>query len=79
MIFKDMLPRLTPDFNTSPPKLDQIFYHTQIYISDTGITHDYIKYIRLFNEEDKKNLKLYSENETVKDKNTLVNRNYQYE
>ena len=80
MIFKDMLPRLTPDFTTPPPKLDQIFYSRQLYISGTRITHDYIKYIRPFDEEEEKKFKKrYSENETVIDKSIFEKRNDQYE
>ena len=80
LMFKDMLPNLTPDFTTPPQKLEEIFNARQIYISDVKITHDYIKYIRPFNEEEEKKFKKrYSENETVIDKNIFEKRKDQYE
>ena len=78
--YKDMYPHLTPDFTTPPKQLEEIFNARQIYISDAKITHDYIKYIRPFDEkEEEKFKKRYSENETVIDKNIFQKRNDQYE
>ena len=67
--YKDMLPRLTPNNNSPIPTIDEIFNSREIYISDTRITPDYIKFIRPVNENDeKKYKKRFSEGDTIIDK-----------
>ena len=48
--FHDMLPRLTNLFNDTPSSIKEIFDAKQLYIFDTRITPDYIRYIRPLNE-----------------------------
>ena len=79
-IFKNMLPRLSPDLKIYPSSIEEIFNARQIYISDSKITRDYISYIRYINEtEEEKYKKRYSENETIIDQNIFKKRENQYD
>ena len=78
-VFKDMFPRLVPNPNSPPASIKKLFNSRQLYITDTKITSDYIKYIRPIDEEEElKYKKRYSENETVIDKNIFEKRKDQY-
>ena len=44
--FKNMIPKLTVDFNNTPANINEIFNARQIYISDVRITPEYIRFIR---------------------------------
>ena len=51
--YKNMFPHLSNDFNNTnniPSSIEEIFNARQIYISDTKITPDYIRYIRPIND-----------------------------
>ena len=77
--YQYMLPLLTPDLNSIPKSIEEVFNARQIYISDVRITPDYIKYIRPINEtEELKYKKRYSENETIVDKKLFEKRPDQY-
>ena len=80
--YKNMFPHLTNDFNNTnniPSSLEEIFNARQIYISDTKITPDYIRYIRPINEtEEKKFQKPFGDNKTIIDKNIYKKRDDQY-
>ena len=78
--YRNMIPRLTNDFNSPPPSIQEIFNARQIFISDTRITPEYIKAIRPINEtEEQKYYKRYSERETVIDKNLFEKRKDQFD
>ena len=66
--FIDMLPRLFPDVTKKPSSLKEIFNARQLYIPDTRITPEYIRYVRPVNETEViKYQKRYSPNETIID------------
>ena len=78
--YQNMLPRLTPDINESPPSIKEIFNARQIYIPSVKITSDYLKYLRPINEtEEEKYLKRYSKGDTVIDKNLFKIRDDQFD
>ena len=80
IIFKNMFPRLTSDFTVPPPKVEELFNARQIYISDTKITPEYLKYIRPYNEKgEEKFKKRYSQNETIIDTKIFEKRIDQYD
>ena len=73
--YKNMLPRLSPDFNTEPPLIEEIFNAREIYISDAKINSEYLKYLRPINEteEEKYNQRL-SKHDSVIDKKLFEKR-----
>ena len=78
--YKDMMPHLTPDLNVYPSSIKEIFNARQIYISDSKISTEYIKFLRPINEtEEIKFKKRYSENETKIDSNIFKKREDQYD
>ena len=78
--YKNMMPHLSPDLNIYPSSIEEIFNARQIYISDSKITTEYIKYLRPINEtEEIKFKKRYSENETKIDSNIFKKREDQYD
>ena len=48
--YKKMLPHLSPDLNIYPNSIEEIFNARQIYISDSKISTEYIKFLRPINE-----------------------------
>ena len=78
--YKKMLPHLSPDLNIYPNSIEEIFNARQIYISDSKISTEYIKFLRPINEtKEQKYKKRFSENETFIDSNLFKKRNDQYE
>jgi glycosyltransferase involved in cell wall biosynthesis len=78
--YKKMLPHLSPDLDIYPNSIEEIFNARQIYISDSKISTEYIKFLRPINEtEEEKYKKRYSENETFIDSNRYKKRKDQYE
>ena len=76
--FNEMLPKINFE-NKTIPSLEDIFNSRILYISDTKITREYIKYIRPINEiEEEKYNKRYSENETKISPNYFKKRIDQY-
>ena len=73
--YKNMLPRLSPDFNTDPSSIEEIFNAREIYISDAKINSEYLKYLRPINEteEEKYNQRL-SKHDSVIDKKLFEKR-----
>ena len=75
-----MLPHLSPDLNIYPNSIEEIFNARQIYISDSKISTEYIKFLRPINEtQEQKYQKRYSENETFIDSNIFKKREEQYD
>ena len=78
--YKKMLPHLSPDLNIYPNSIEEIFNARQIYITDSKISTEYIKFLRPINEtEEEKYKKRYSENETFIDSNIYKKRKDQYD
>ena len=78
--YKKMLPHLSPDLNIYPNSIEEIFNARQIYISDSKISTEYIKFLRPINEtKEQKYKKRFSENETFIDSNIFKKRKDQYE
>ena len=73
--YKNMLPRLSPDFNTDPSSIEEIFNSREIYILDAKINSEYLKYLRPINEteEEKYNQRL-SKHDSVIDKKLFEKR-----
>lgn len=49
-----MIPGLTPNFNITPININEIFKARQLYISDSKITPEYIRYLRPIDEKKEK-------------------------
>ena len=78
--FKNMLPRLSPDFNTEPSSIEEIFNAREIYISDAKINSEYIRYIRPINEtEEEKYNKRLSKHDSIIDKKIFEKRPDQFD
>ena len=78
--FQNMLPRLNHNFNGIPSSINEIFNARQIYISDSRITPEYIKYIRPINEQkEKRHKKKFLKNKTKIDLNIFKKRTDQYD
>ena len=74
-----MLPHLTPNFNSSAKNVEEIFSARQLYISDTIITPEYIKYIRPIKQNEENNYKHNSlHDENIIDMKLLKKRVDQY-
>ena len=78
--FQNMLPRLNHNFNGIPSSINEIFNAREIYISDSRITPEYIKYIRPINEpKEKRHKKKFPKNKTKIDLNIFKKRTDQYD
>ena len=76
--FNDILPKISLD-NNSIPLIEEIFNSRKLFIYDTFLTKDYIKYIRPINEtKEEKYKKKYSENEAKISPEIFKNRKEQY-
>ena len=77
--YQKMLPHLTPNFNSSAKNVEEIFSARQLYISDTIITPEYIKYIRPIKQNEENNYKHNSlHDENIIDMKLLKKRVDQY-
>ena len=76
--FNDILPKISLE-NNSIPSIEDIFNSRELFIYDTYLTRDYIKFIRPINEiEEVKYKKKYSENEEIISPEFFKKRKEQY-
>ena len=77
--YQAMLPRLNNNSNILPKSIEEIFNSREIYIPNSRISNEYLRYIRPINEtEEEKFNKRYSEKETIIDKKLFQKREDQF-